>query len=87
MTDSELSASRALNRARAALEAWLSHPECDEYPDDDATMMADIVADLLLLSAVKGIPSWDTARRAEWYVEDEVKAAETVARAEQPLTD
>lgn len=73
MTDAELSASRALGRAETALDAWLGHPHSDQY-DDDETMLADIVADLLLLAASKGIPFHATAHRAESYVEEEAAA-------------
>lgn len=66
---------RATARAEAALKAWLAHPLCDEYPDDNGTMMADIVADLLLLSVLMGIPYGDTVERAESYVDMDAEAA------------
>lgn len=75
MTESEESVFRATARAQAALKAWLDHPLCDEYPDDNPTMMADMVADLLLLSVLMGIPYGDTVERAASYVDMDAEAA------------
>jgi len=62
----------ALSRATTALSAWLDHPACDVYGGDYLTAMADMVADLLILSAKLGEFPTDVISKAEIYIEDEI---------------